>query len=58
MEDAGDVPGQSGRMLANVAFGTISPPHGSEYGALAEAGRIFPLPSVLAGNRDAQDRLW
>jgi hypothetical protein len=45
-------------MLANVAFGTISPPHGSEYGALAEAGTTFPLPSGLARNRDAQDRLW
>lgn len=51
-------PEHSGKMLAEVALGTIVPPGDRVYVSLVKGKPTFPDPSELARNRDAQDRLW
>lgn len=53
-----NTPEHSGRMLADVALGTIVPPHGGVYVSLVKGKATFPKPSELARDREAQDRLW
>ena len=51
-------PEHSGKMLADVALGKIAPPPGRAYVSLVKGEPTFPDPSELAGDREAQDRLW
>lgn len=51
-------PEHSGKMLADVALGAITPPPGRVYVSLVRGEPTFPDPSELALDRDAQDRLW
>jgi NAD(P)-dependent dehydrogenase (short-subunit alcohol dehydrogenase family) len=51
-------PEHSGKMLAEVALGTIAPPSGRIYVSLVKGKPTFPDPSELARDREAQDRLW
>jgi NAD(P)-dependent dehydrogenase (short-subunit alcohol dehydrogenase family) len=51
-------PEHSGKMLADVALGAITPPPGRVYVSLVRGEPTFPDPSELARNRDAQERLW
>ncbi|WP_420469915.1 SDR family NAD(P)-dependent oxidoreductase [Brevundimonas sp. FT23042] len=48
----------SGRMLAAVALGEITPPPGRHYVSLVKGEATFPDPSGKALDRDAQHRLW
>jgi NAD(P)-dependent dehydrogenase (short-subunit alcohol dehydrogenase family) len=49
---------RSGRALAQVCLGVITPPLGRIYVSLVRGGPTFPDPSELARSRDAQDQLW
>jgi hypothetical protein len=49
---------RSGRALAEVALGTISPPDDRIYVSLVRGEPTFPDPSELARSDDARDRLW
>lgn len=51
-------PQHSGKMLADVALGAITPPPGQVYVSLVRGRATFPLPSELARDQDGQDRLW
>lgn len=51
-------PEHSGRMLADVARGTLSPPGDRVYVSLVKGVPTFPEPSALARDVAAQDRLW
>ncbi|RVD38517.1 hypothetical protein EN742_17605 [Mesorhizobium sp. M4A.F.Ca.ET.020.02.1.1] len=51
-------PEHSGKMLADVALGKITPPPGRACVSLVKGKPTFPDPSELARDRDAQDRLW
>ncbi|HEY0489020.1 MAG TPA: SDR family NAD(P)-dependent oxidoreductase [Telluria sp.] len=53
-----NAPEHSGRMLADVALGTLSLPNGRIYVSLVKGKPTFPDPSALACDREAQDRLW
>lgn len=53
-----NTPEHSGKMLADVALGTITPPQGRVYVSLVKGKPTFPHPSDLARNHEAQDRLW
>jgi NAD(P)-dependent dehydrogenase (short-subunit alcohol dehydrogenase family) len=48
----------SGRALAEVCLGVITPPRGRTYVSLVKGEPTFPDPSALARSQDAQDRLW
>ncbi|MBY6154659.1 SDR family NAD(P)-dependent oxidoreductase [Vannielia litorea] len=52
-----NTPEHSGRMLADVATGRLSPPEGV-YVSLVNGLPTFPAPSTLARNLKAQNRLW
>ncbi|UII29595.1 hypothetical protein LVD17_14940 [Fulvivirga ulvae] len=51
-------PERSGEALAEVALGAITPPEGRIYVILVKGEPIFPDPSELAQNHNAQDMLW
>ena len=51
-------PERSGEMLAEVALGTITPPHGRIYLSLVKGKPTFPEPSKTARSRQAQAQLW
>lgn len=53
-----NTPDHSGRMLADVALGTIAPPDGRIYVSLVKGRPTFPDPSDLARDLEGQDRLW
>lgn len=53
-----NTPEHSGKMLADVALGTIAPPQGRIYVSLVKGKPTFPDPSELARDRASQDRLW
>ncbi|MCG3212701.1 MAG: hypothetical protein FOGNACKC_06393 [Anaerolineae bacterium] len=53
-----NTPEHSGKRLADVALGTIVPPHGRVYVSLVKGEPTFPDPSELARDRESQDRLW
>jgi NAD(P)-dependent dehydrogenase (short-subunit alcohol dehydrogenase family) len=53
-----NAPEHSGRMLADVAQGTLSLPNGRIYVSLVKGKPTFPDPSALARDREAQERLW
>ncbi|OBY25196.1 dehydrogenase [Leisingera sp. JC1] len=53
-----NAPEHSGRMLADVATGTIPMPEGRVYVSLVGGKPTFPAPSALAQDVEAQDRLW
>ncbi|ANV99628.1 SDR family NAD(P)-dependent oxidoreductase [Bradyrhizobium icense] len=53
-----NTPEHSGKMLADVALGAITPPDGRIYISLVKGEPTFPDPSELARSRDGQDRLW
>lgn len=48
----------SGRMLADVALGTVRPPPGQVYVSLVKGRPTFPDPSALARDFATQERLW
>lgn len=51
-------PEHSGKMLADIARGTISPPPGRFYISLVNGNPTFPDPSELARDQEAQNHLW
>lgn len=51
-------PERSGEALAEVALGSINPPHGRIYISLVKGQPAYPDPSELARSEDAQERLW
>ncbi|RTQ35740.1 SDR family NAD(P)-dependent oxidoreductase [Variovorax gossypii] len=51
-------PERSGEILADVALGVISPPHGRIYLSLVKGKPTFPEPSELARSQSARDQLW
>ncbi|HCB0391660.1 TPA: SDR family NAD(P)-dependent oxidoreductase [Klebsiella pneumoniae] len=53
-----NAPEHSGRMLSDVALGTLSLPDGRIYISLVKGNPTFPDPSELARDREAQERLW
>lgn len=53
-----NTPEHSGKLLTEVALGTVAPPHGRIYVSLVKGTPTFPDPSELARDREAQDRLW
>lgn len=48
----------SGRALADVSFGTLSPPPGRIYISLVKGQPTFPDPAELARSRELQELLW
>ncbi len=53
-----NTPEHSGKMLTDVALGTIAPPHGRIYISLVKGNVTFPDPSELAQDRASQEQLW
>lgn len=53
-----NTPEHSGKMLAGIALGAITPPHGHIYISLVKGKVTFPDPSELARDRKSQERLW
>lgn len=53
-----NTPEHSGKMLADISLGTLTPPPGRIYISLVKGEPTFPDPSELARSSDAQDRLW
>lgn len=51
-------PEHSGKMLAEVALGSIAPPEGKMYVSLVKGRPTFPAPSALSQDQEAQERLW
>ncbi|MCM5553359.1 SDR family NAD(P)-dependent oxidoreductase [Pleomorphomonas sp. NRK KF1] len=51
-------PEHSGKMLADVALGSIAPPRDKIYVSLVKGKPTFPDPSELARSRFDQERLW
>ncbi|MBA0263970.1 SDR family NAD(P)-dependent oxidoreductase [Stenotrophomonas maltophilia] len=53
-----NAPEHSGRMLADVALGTLRLPDERIYVSLVKGQPTFPDPSALARDHEAQERLW
>lgn len=49
---------RSGRLLADVALGSLAPPPGRIYLSLVKGEPTYPDPAELARRRDAQELLW